>query len=116
MPYLGQLKHIYEVKEGRECPEVYTANSIRSVLEYFFRICMPNKAKNIFTIIEYIDEKFEISINRTLLNSSSHGHCFEPAADDEIIKACEDTIAVISKLAPGQITSIKKKIADEEGS
>lgn len=114
IPFRQQLRHIYMVKEQRECPEFYTANSIRSVLEFFFRICRPDDADRLDTIASAIKSSYGIDISCTLLHSSSHPGDTECNPSDEIIRACEDTIAVINRLAPGQITSIKKMVANEE--
>ena len=116
IPFRRQLQHIYMVKERKKCPEHYTANSIRSVLEFFFRICKPDEAKDLNSIASAIKTHYGLHIHRILLHSSSHPGDIECNPSDEIIKACEDTITVINELAPGQIDSIKKMLADEEDS
>ena len=116
IPFQSQLKHIHDVKQRQQPPAFYTANSIRSVLEFFFRICRPHEAENMVTIAESIYTNYEINIRRVLLHGHSHGNHVECNSENELIQACEDTIKVISKLEidPRQIASLDKMLADEE--
>ena len=102
IPFQSQLEHIHDVKQGQS-PAFYTANSIRSVLEFFFRICRPYEAENMVTIAEFIYTNYDINIRRVLLHGHSHGTHVECNSEDELIQACKDTIKVIKELAPGQI-------------
>ena len=103
-PFKHQLKHIYEIAEGRQKPKFYTANSIRSVLEEIGRFCRPDKAKTTKGFIDFLSSDMGISINIYLLNCLSHGLPTEEVAlTEEIRKACEETIRVVGELAPGQI-------------
>ena len=109
-PFKHQLKHIYEIAKGRQKPEFYTANSIRSVLEEIGRFCRPDKAKTTKGFIDFLSSDMDISINIHLLNCLSHGLPTEEVTSQiEICKACKQTIRAVEELAPGQIEILKRE-------
>ena len=104
-PHYAQLRHVYAVANGHK-PEFYTSNSIRSVLEGMWKFHRPD-LKNLTLFIEVMESDV-ISTKRILINSMSHGgHHYDASQFDSDIRiAAAEAIAVVERLAPGQINMI----------
>ena len=81
---------------------------MRSVLEAVGRFCRPDKAKSLTDFISFLAGDEGMSLQSVLINSSSHGSYYDEAPPPEdITLACQETLAVIERYAPGQLELIK---------
>ncbi len=102
-PFQAQLQDIKDIVDGNE-PDHTTANVIRSILEAIGRFCRPDKSDSLTEFIKYLSSENDISIKSALINSLSHGSYYEEIPDPQDLKdACQETIQVVEKYAPGQL-------------
>ena len=107
-PFQEQLKDIYEIANRRD-PDHSTANTIRSVLEAVGRFCWPDKSDSLANFIKHLAAEDVIEVKSILINSLSHGSYYEETpSPDDLKLACEETLSVVEKYAPGQIKMIQE--------
>lgn len=108
-PFQEQLRDVYKVAHGNGVPDHTTGNSIRSVLEAVGRFCYPNVSDGLSNFLAHLHDQKSIKINSTLINTANHGSYSEeqPPSHVDFKHACEDTIEVVKKFAPGQIEILK---------
>jgi wobble nucleotide-excising tRNase len=106
-PFQQQLRDVYETAHGRE-PHHGTGNAVRSVLEAVGRFCRPDKATSLTKFINFLAGEVGISLKSVLINSLCHGTYYEETPPPDDLKlACEETILVVEKYAPGQLEIIR---------
>jgi len=107
-PFQQQLKDVFEVSCGSIEADHTTGNSIRSVLEAVGRFCQPDKTDSLTNFITFLAGQEEITIKSVMINNLSHGtYIEETPTPDDIKTACEETIQIVEKYAPGQIELVR---------
>lgn len=103
-PHQQQLKHVFDVCEGRITPDFMTPNCIRSVVEGMWKFCRPD-CVDFGTFFEFLIDECEIEIKSVLINDLSHGGKFDdpPHKEQDIIEAAKEAIDVVKRFAPGQL-------------
>lgn len=106
-PFHEQLKDVYEVAHENS-PNHTTGNSIRSVLEAVGRFCHPDKCDSLENFVKFLAGEEQMSLKSVMTNSMSHGsYIDETPPPDDLQLACEETIAVVERLAIGQLGVIR---------
>lgn len=106
-PFQEQLKDICEIANGRD-PDHATANAIRSVLEAIGRFCRPDKSGSLSDFVQHLAGEEGISVKSILINSLCHGTYYdETPPPDDLKLACDETLIVVEKYAPGQLQILK---------
>lgn len=107
-PFQEQLKDIFQIAEKSKKTDHQTGNAIRSVLEAIGRFCQPDKSDSVANFIKFLAENDEFDIQSVMIQSLSHGTYYEeiPVPDD-LKLACEETVRVVKKFAPGQLEIIQ---------
>ncbi|EDP0207863.1 AAA family ATPase [Campylobacter jejuni] len=115
LPYIEQLKEIYEIFLGKEKPKYHTANSIRNVLESVGRFFYPTND------LHDVMQKLGLMDLYSFVNDGSHGSYAnqKPITDTNIKDYCEKLIEVLKEKIPGQIKMIedenKGELKNEQG-
>lgn len=106
-PFNEHLRRVFKVSEGDK-PDSSTGNAIRSVLEAIGYFCRPDKSEKFQGFLSYLSEDEGIPVESTLINSLCHGNYYDEIPTPEDLKrACEVTITVVERFAPGQLEVIK---------
>lgn len=103
LPYIEQLKEIYEIFLDKEKPKYHTANSIRNVLESVGRFFYPTND------LHDVMQKLGLMDLYNFVNDGSHGSYAnqKPITDTNIKDYCEKLIEVLKEKIPGQIKMIE---------
>ena len=111
MPYMANLKDIYQAAQRAIKPSHTLPNSIRHILETIYRF-----EGSVGKFDDYLlnDEILkECGFLYSLIEDQSHGGLREERGytDEMLIETCKTVIEFISNKYPGQIEEIKKLIA-----
>lgn len=103
-PHQQQLKHVFDVSEGRSAPDFMTPNSIRSVVESMWKFCRPD-LNDFGKFYEFLIDECEIELKSVLINDLSHGGKFDdpPHKAEDIVEASREAILVVERFAQGQL-------------
>ena len=107
-PFQQQLKDIFEIAEKGKDPDHQTGNAIRSVLEAIGRFCRPDKSNTLADFMNFLVKDGEFKIQSIMINNLNHGTYYEETpTPDDLKLACEETVRVVKKFAPGQLEIIQ---------
>lgn len=107
-PFQQQLKDIFEIAEKGKKPDHQTGNTIRSVLEAIGRFCRPDKSNSLTDFINFLAKHDGFNIRSIMINNLSHGTYYEETpTPDDLKLACQETVRVVKKFAPGQLEIIQ---------
>lgn len=103
-PHHYHVQEVGAVARGEREPDYTTPNSIRTVIEGMWRFCRPD-LDNLDLFLKFLQENFEISTRSVLINTLSHGGHFSGGSPlrEDIVKAAKEAVAIVEKLAPGQL-------------
>lgn len=111
-PFRDQLRDVVDVANGG-APNHHTGNAVRSVLEAVGRFCRPDKFEDSLSkFITFLAGEEDLPIRSVLINTMSHGTFLEETPSPEDIQlACQETVEVVRRFAPGQLLAFTPDIA-----
>lgn len=106
-PHMLQLRDVRDVASGTKRPDHTTPNSVRSVIEGIWKFCRPD-FNHLEEFLGYLIQEHQMEIRSVLLNDLSHGGKVAdfPHDEQDIRRAAEEAVAVVTKFAEGQVRNL----------